>query len=78
MFRKVRKGDGMKKAVCPKCGSENVVKIMYGLPISEAFEAVERGKYVLGGCCVMEENRECRDCKTWFVYNGGTFVEDGY
>jgi len=68
----------MEKEVCPKCGSKNVLKIMYGLPRLEAFEAAERGEYVLGGCCVMAENRRCKDCRTEFIYDGGTFAELGW
>ena len=68
----------MEKEVCPKCGSKNVLKIMYGLPCGDAFEGAKREEYVRGGCCVMEENRRCKDCRTEFVLNGGTFAELGW
>jgi hypothetical protein len=32
---------------CPRCGSADVVSILYGMPTAEAFEEAERGE--LGG-----------------------------
>jgi len=54
----------MLKKKCPACGSTNTVKILYGMPTHEAFEAAERGEIVLGGCCVSDTNqtRHCKDC----------------
>lgn len=39
-------------ARCPKCVSERVVPIMYGLPSDELFEDWDRGEVELGGCCI--------------------------
>lgn len=50
---------------CPKCGSSNVLDIMYGMPTMEVFEMYERGEIKLGGCCVTGEDPQyyCRDCE---------------
>jgi len=55
----------MPKRKCPKCGSSNTVKILYGYPTEEAFLLAEEGKIKLGGCCVFSENPEyyCKDCE---------------
>jgi hypothetical protein len=37
---------------CPRCGSDRIVEIAYGLPTAEAGEAAERGEFILGGCMV--------------------------
>ena len=50
--------------LCPKCKSENVVPILYGLPDSEGFEMAERGEVQLGGCIVYKGMPEyaCKEC----------------
>lgn len=54
----------MPKKKCPDCGSTDTVKILYGMPTYEAFEAVERGEISLGGCCISDNNptRHCKTC----------------
>ena len=49
---------------CPQCGSVEALRIMYGYPTTEAFEAAERGDIALGGCVVGPESPElqCRGC----------------
>ena len=49
---------------CPACGSTDALRILYGYPTNEAFEASERGEFVLGGCVIGEESPdyECRGC----------------
>ena len=49
---------------CPTCGSTDALRILYGYPTEEAFEASERGELTLGGCMVGEESPdyECRGC----------------
>jgi hypothetical protein len=49
---------------CPKCGSLDVVPIMYGYPMPEAMEAAERGEIELGGCCVTADDpqKHCKAC----------------
>ena len=60
VFRKPRK--------CPHCGGK-VVPIIYGEPTQEAFEASERGEFVLGGCCINElsPDWECLRCGHQFI-----------
>jgi hypothetical protein len=39
--------------VCPECGSQDTVPIMYGCASPETFEAIERGEIpgaAIGGC----------------------------
>lgn len=50
---------------CPNCGKTRVVKIAYGMPASELFEAAERGEVALGGCCINEFDPSwtCLDCE---------------
>lgn len=58
---------------CPKCGGK-VVKIIYGEPTEELFEAADRGEVILGGCCIaLDENGNqispeygCVDCDERF------------
>ena len=54
----------MPKRKCPACGTTNTVKIVYGMPTHEAFEAVERGELLLGGCCVSDTDPtiHCKEC----------------
>lgn len=50
---------------CPKCGSLNVIKILYGMPSHEAFILSEEGKIKLGGCCITGSDPEyfCKGCE---------------
>ena len=54
------------KCKCPKCQSENVARILYGLPVmdSELEKAMESGKIVLGGCTIIEDDPSyrCDNC----------------
>jgi hypothetical protein len=43
-----------KPAKCPGCGARKVVRILYGFPADDAFDAAEKGKLVIGGCVVSE------------------------
>lgn len=63
-----------KTKICPKCGSNEVVKILYGLPTSEAMEAAEQGKYFLGGCIVgiNDPTTFCKNCE----YSWGEKIEN--
>ena len=49
---------------CPRCGSEDVVPILYGMPTEEAVEASVRGEIALGGCVVFPDapQNHCRNC----------------
>ena len=50
--------------VCPECGKEDSVPVLYGLPGAEAFGQAEHGDVVLGGCFMPEEPAAflCRSC----------------
>lgn len=54
----------MPKKKCPACGSTDIVKILYGMPTHEAYEAAERGELVIGGCCVLDikPTKHCKAC----------------
>ena len=49
---------------CPKCGSLDVVPILYGYPKPEAMDEAEKGLIALGGCCVSESDprKHCNAC----------------
>ena len=63
----------IEKGTCPKCGGK-VVKIIYGEPTEELFEASERNEVILGGCCITidEEGNQtapehgCINCRETF------------
>jgi len=54
-----------KRRLCPNCGSQNVVPMIYGLPGPELIQEQEEGKVELGGCLISEDNprRCCKDCR---------------
>ncbi len=49
---------------CPNCLNKSAVPIMYGMLAVEAFEDVDTGKIVLGGCCVSDQSPKwhCMNC----------------
>ena len=49
---------------CPTCGSTEAIRIAYGYPDFELWQAEERGEIVLGGCVIGPESPdyECRRC----------------
>jgi hypothetical protein len=51
--------------VCPGCGQENSVPLIYGLPGPDAFRLADRGLVVLGGCLMPGEQAAwvCRSCE---------------
>jgi hypothetical protein len=53
-----------KLAPCPRCGSLDIVPILYGYPMPEAMEAAEKGKIAVGGCCVGDRDprKQCKAC----------------
>lgn len=50
---------------CPRCGSKNSIRIVYGYPSHELFNEAEAGKVKLGGCCIFESSPEyfCKECE---------------
>jgi len=55
---------------CPRCGSKNTARILYGLPaFNETLEAkLNAGKIHIGGCCItgFDAKYYCNDCKRKF------------
>src|SRR4051795_7425872 len=51
--------------VCPGCGQENSVPLLYGLPGADAFRLAERGLVALGGCLMPGDVAAfvCRSCE---------------
>lgn len=51
---------------CPKCGSKNTIKILYGMPTKEVFQKAEAGEIKLGGCRKIVGGPEyyCKDCES--------------
>lgn len=47
---------------CPRCGSDRIVRIVYGMPTFEAGDAEERGEIILGGCMPMGRDWGCAAC----------------
>lgn len=67
-FYLITGGECIMKVRCPKCGSENVCEILYGMPTSEALELEEQGKIIFGGCEIIMDDLPqpdygCLDCK---------------
>ncbi len=52
-----------KKVVCPKCNSDKVAYILYGLPTPEAMEEAKKGKWYLGGCILGDHFYHCWNCQ---------------
>jgi hypothetical protein len=50
---------------CTNCDAQ-ALPIVYGLPGSETFEAVERGEVAIGGCMPAPERWACPACKHKF------------
>ena len=53
-----------KPKICPKCGSSEVVPIVYGYPLESLLKAAEKGRVELGGCCITgdDPNFRCKTC----------------
>ena len=57
-----------KPPLCPWCGAPQVVPIVYGLLLGEAFERAERGEFAMGGCMVGGDSPlwQCQACQHEF------------
>lgn len=65
--------DGKKrKPVCPFCGSRIIIPIAYGFPGPDVEEKSKKGKVILGGCMVWENQPQshCNDCGYEWRGNG--------
>ena len=64
---------------CPKCGSKNIGRHIYGLLLfsDELLKEVDRGKIILGGCIILEgvPKYHCNDCDEDF---GGVTSKNRY
>lgn len=55
-----------KSGPCPRCGSEKVLPILYGITTEKGYEAIRNGEYVSGGIMVGRANYACASCKQRF------------
>lgn len=55
---------GARPAVCPACGSRDLVPIVYGLPSTDLMAEARAGRFELGGCLVASwsPDHRCRAC----------------
>ena len=60
----------MRKIKCPKCGSTNIARYLWGMPsfTPDLQEEIKQGKIILGGCCITEQDPQyhCNNCKKDF------------
>ena len=65
-----KKRQGKSPEPCPRCGSLDVVPILYGYPGPEMMEAAEKGKIELGGCVIGESDpqKKCKACGEEFEF----------
>jgi hypothetical protein len=63
---------------CPKCGANNSIPIIYGLPAPELFEKAEAKKVKLGGCCVEANSPQffCKECNN--EWNKDQAIDNAY
>lgn len=65
---------------CPRCGSGDVVEVVYGYPLPSTAARARAGQIFLGGCLVdfdneNEERARCRVCDHEWSVPMGTFPE---
>jgi hypothetical protein len=63
---------------CPKCGSKNSIRIIYGMPTHKTFLEAEAGKIKLGGCDLDDNYPEyhCKDCR--YEWNRQQAIDEAY
>jgi len=56
----------MRKRKYPKCNSNNLIPIIYGMPGIDLVEKENKGEIKFGGCIVMPDSPKwyCEDCKS--------------
>jgi hypothetical protein len=61
--------------ICPKCGSDSVIPVIYGMPTYGTFQRAKSGEFALGGCCLSDDSPkwQCQACHKRF---GSRFVSD--
>ena len=66
-----------KSGPCPRCGSEKVLPILYGITTEKGDEAIRNGEYVSGGIMVGRANYACASCKQrFYVREAPTKIEN--
>lgn len=53
---------------CPHCCSQNIVKVVYGLPTKESAELLDQDKAIMMGCFYIGEYY-CRECHQGIKFN---------
>lgn len=50
---------------CPKCGSRNTKKIVYGYPDEKLIKMYQQGSILIGGCCIETDDPDyrCANCQ---------------
>ena len=55
-----------KYTVCPACGSHNIARYLYGMPVmdEELERNIENHKVICAGCCISNDDPEyhCNEC----------------
>jgi hypothetical protein len=56
--------DDTSKVRCPRCDSQDVISVVYGLPSEEMVEESIAGRVALGGCTVWpgSPDHACQNC----------------
>ncbi len=64
MSKRQRYFSARRPARCPGCGSERVVRLVYGYPGPDLRDQARRGEVGLGGCLISEHDPSwgCADC----------------
>lgn len=66
---------------CPRCGSEHVAEILYGMPAfdDDLKQKLDKKEVYLGGCCISEisPRYHCNNCKKDFGSAPLFFGKDG-
>jgi len=54
---------------CPKCDSDKVVPLLYGIPSEKGYQAIEAQKRVAGGEMYRWDypTHACLECLQWFL-----------
>lgn len=49
---------------CPSCGAGPIAEILYGMPTEEIMRTLDETKFVLGGCCITDDDPtwQCTVC----------------
>ena len=59
------------KIKCPKCGSTNIAKYLFGLLAysEELMKKIEKKEIILGGCLIddIDPTHHCNDCNYDFI-----------